>query len=116
MENLPRILLRLISQVPALKAGVQEAQILELWPKAVGPALAKHTKAFSIKNQTLMVEVDHPIWKQELHANKSLALQQMNARIQAEIPEAKLIQEIFLVSPQPRGDQQQQKTRRNKGK
>lgn len=81
MDLLSRVLQKILSQNPALKSGVNDARILELWPLAVGEAIAKHTKAVQLKNKTMIVEVDHPIWKQELLANKAIALQKLNDKI-----------------------------------
>ena len=81
MDLLSRVIKKILSQNPALKQGVNDAHILETWPIAVGETIAKHTQAIQVKNKTLIVEVDHPIWKQELLANKSLALQKLNAKI-----------------------------------
>ena len=81
MDLLSRVLKKILSQNPALKQGVNDARIIEAWAPAVGETIAKHTQAVQVKNKTLIVEVDHPIWKQELLANKTLALQKLNAKI-----------------------------------
>ena len=81
MDLLGRVLKTIISRNKVLKQGVQDAIIMETWPLAVGPQLAKHTRAFQVKGRTLMIEVDHPIWKQELHANKLLALKKLNEKL-----------------------------------
>lgn len=81
MDLLSRVIKKILSQNPSLKQGVNDARILEAWAPAVGETIAKHTQAVQVKNKTLIVEVDHPIWKQELHANKKLALQKLNRKI-----------------------------------
>ena len=81
MDLLSRVLQKILNQNPSLKQGVNDARILEAWAPAVGETIAKHAQAVQVKNKTLIVEVDHPIWKQELLANKNLALQKLNAKI-----------------------------------
>ncbi len=81
MDLLSRVLQKILNQNPALKTGVNDARILELWPLAVGEAIAKHTRAVQVKNKTMIIEVDHAIWRQELLANKSLAIQKLNQKI-----------------------------------
>ena len=81
MNLLSQVIKRILNQNQALKQGVTDAHILEAWAPAVGEAIAKHTEASSVKNKTLIVNVDHPIWKQELLSNKTLVLQKLNAKI-----------------------------------
>ena len=109
MENLSKVLARLLKGNKALKQGVEEAQILEIWPISVGAALAKHTRAVKLKGKTLMVEVDHPIWMKELHANKLLAIKQINEKIKELVSPTCSIDDIFLVSTQPKRNQYQNK-------
>jgi len=81
MNLLSQVIKRILNQNQALKQGVTDAHILEAWAPAVGEAIAKHTQASQVKNKTLIVNVDHPIWKQELLSNKTLVLQKLNAKI-----------------------------------
>lgn len=123
MDALSKILRKLMGTHPTLQGGLHEARILELWPQAVGASISKHTRAKSLRGKSLVVEVDHPIWKKELHAHQRLALKKLNELIATfpELldPETKtpwVIQELFLVnasnesvSPQPRYNHQKQK-------
>jgi predicted nucleic acid-binding Zn ribbon protein len=107
METLTRIIERMLKRDPSIKQGIEEARILAEWPLSVGPSIAKHTRAYQIKNKTLFIEVDHPIWKQELHANKRLALQKLNIRISTLIGPHACLDDLFLVSPQPKRNEQE---------
>ena len=108
MDNISRVIKQILGKNPALKQGMQDARILEIWPKAVGEALAKHAIAVQVKNKTLFIEVDHPIWKQELHSNKQLALKRLNDKIseilnqeegiKPSIPPKIWIEELFFTS------------------
>jgi predicted nucleic acid-binding Zn ribbon protein len=74
-----QILETLKGKYPALGSRLKEAEALGNWEKAVGPAIAKHSKAIGVEGGILMVEVDHPIWKSELHHRKRQILDMMNA-------------------------------------
>ena len=101
MDLLSRVINSILKKNPALNQGVNDARIIESWAPAVGETIAKHAQAVQVKNKTLIVEVDHPIWKQELLANKALALQKLNAKI-SEIFEDKTgkiwIEDLYLGS------------------
>ena len=105
MDLLNGILKKIMSSRAELKVGLEEAKILDLWPVSVGEQIAKHAKAFQLKGSTLMVSVDHPIWKQELHANKMLALQKFNQQLNEALGKpdgrAEWITDMFLMSPNP---------------
>ncbi len=105
METLNQVLARIIKAHTTLKKGVEEAQILEIWPLAVGEALGKHTRAIKLKGKTLWVEVDHPVWKQELHSNKMLAIKRMNDKLRELLSDQHVVEDIFLVSGQPKVSQ-----------
>jgi predicted nucleic acid-binding Zn ribbon protein len=55
-----------------------EAGALARWDVAVGPAIAKHTRAIKVQDSVIWVEVDHPIWKSELHHRKRQILAILN--------------------------------------
>lgn len=89
MDLLGRVLQKILNQNKALHTGVTDARILELWPIAVGDAIAKHSRAVMMRHKTMIIEVDHPIWKQELLANKSIALSKLNDKIAEVLGEEK---------------------------
>jgi predicted nucleic acid-binding Zn ribbon protein len=63
---------------PVLTQRIEEAEALGRWEKAVGPAIAKHSRAIRVQEGILWVEVDHPIWKSELHHRKRQILDILN--------------------------------------
>ncbi len=81
MDSLRQVIGKILRQNASLKRGVEDAKILQAWEPAVGELIAKHTKAVQVRDKTLIVEVDHPIWMQELTANKALALKKLNDKI-----------------------------------
>ena len=63
---------------PSMSKRIDEAEALARWEKAVGPAIAKHSRAIRVQEGVLWVEVDHPIWKSELHHRKRQILDLLN--------------------------------------
>jgi hypothetical protein len=85
MDSLSQVLKRILSSNPDLGKGLEEARVLELWPEAIGESIAKHSKAVQIKGTTLFISVEKPVWRQELHSNKTLVLQKLNRHLRARL-------------------------------
>lgn len=68
------------ARYPLLTQRIEEAEALARWEKAVGPAIAKHARAIRVQDAILWVEVDHPIWKSELHHRKRQILDILNSK------------------------------------
>src|SRR5690606_27387634 len=91
--TLTDILKKLTAQNPALKKRLEEAEALKAWEAAVGPQIAKHATATRVDNGVLYVEVDHSIWKTELHHRKTQILDRLNAGL----GDRHVIQDLFLI-------------------
>ena len=104
MDLLEGVLKKILAKNQTLKQGLQDARLLEAWPVAVGDQLAKHSRAVQVKGRTLFIEVDHPIWKQELHSNKHLALMKLNTTLdewmgkKSSAADGRWIEDLFLLS------------------
>ncbi|NDF14429.1 DUF721 domain-containing protein [bacterium] len=85
MDLLNTVLKKIFSQNPELGKGVHEARILELWSKAMGEPISKHARATQIQGSTLFIAVEQPVWRQELHSNKMLALKKLNHLLREEL-------------------------------
>ena len=111
MDLLDKILKRILNSNPELASGVHEARILELWSVSMGDAIARHSRATHLKGSTLFVSVDHPVWRQELHANKRLALQKLNETLNSAIGKpanrAAWVEDLFLGHDQSRSTSRQ---------
>jgi predicted nucleic acid-binding Zn ribbon protein len=94
MEFFGSILARLLKTNPSLAQGLEEARILALWPQVVGPAIAKRSRAVELRGKKLVVEVDHPIWKQQLLTNKTVVLKKFE-----EVLGSNLISDLILRNP-----------------
>ena len=95
MNTLQDILRRLQSLNPGFKQRMQEAEAVGVWEKVVGPQIAKHAIAKKIENGILYVEVDHSIWKTEIHHRKA----QIQDKLNAATGNRGVVKEIFLVDP-----------------
>ena len=84
-EKLLDIIRRAQKRYPALEKRMVEASALARWEQAVGPIIAKHSRAIRVQDSVLWVEVDHPIWKSELHYRKRQILLILNQKSPKEI-------------------------------
>lgn len=57
---------------------LKEAEAMSRWEDAVGPLISKYAKAVRVRESTLIVEVEHPIWGSELHHRKHQILEKLN--------------------------------------
>ncbi len=80
------ILSQLRERYPRLARRMNEAQALTHWEQAVGPQIAKHVKTLGVREGVLFIEVDHPIWRAELHARRRQILQKLNANPAQDAP------------------------------
>lgn len=71
-EALPRVLRRL-----ELDRVVEEERAIGKWPSAAGPETARHSQAVAIKDGTLLVAVDSPVWMTQLTYLKPQLLRAM---------------------------------------
>ena len=91
-NSLAQIMKELRGRYPALGARWDEARQLAQWEKAVGPGIAKHTKALRVEEGVLWIEADHPLWKAEVHNRRAQILEKLRAL--ADAPQMHLITEI----------------------
>lgn len=92
-EDLKNILRRAQARYPVLERRIKESEALSRWETAVGPTIAKYARAIRVQDGVLWVEVDHPIWRAELHHRKRQILEILNKG-----PE-KPLQDILILEP-----------------
>jgi predicted nucleic acid-binding Zn ribbon protein len=86
---------------PGLAKRLDEAEALGRWEKAVGPIIMKHSRALKVQDEVLWVEVDHPIWKSELHHRKRQILQILNQNTDSK---KSVLKDILFLDPRaPQG-------------
>lgn len=74
--------------------------LLDRWPGLVGKPAAHHTRAVGWRGSVLIVEVQHPVWAQEL----SLRRQQLMDQLNQEAGQKVVTDLLFRVGPMDRGD------------
>lgn len=86
---------------PRLDRRLQEAEAVVRWDATVGPAIAKHSRALRVEDGVLWVEVDHPVWKSELHHRKRQVLDLLNGGDPKKglTPAAEHVRDILFVDP-----------------
>ncbi|MBI3534337.1 MAG: DUF721 domain-containing protein [Deltaproteobacteria bacterium] len=77
-DSLKNILTQIKAKYPSFKKRVEESEAVLKWEQIVGPQIAKHSKARNVSRNILFVEVDHSIWKSELHHRKHQILTLLN--------------------------------------
>ena len=90
---------QLSKRFPGLKQRLGEASSVARWDTAVGPAIAKHARALRVEKGVLWVEVDHPLWKTELHLRKRQILEKL--AVNENGPGEASITDLFLIDLKP---------------
>ena len=65
--------------------GIFNVKINEAWKKSVGKNVYKYTKFVNLKDNTLYIEVDNPILKQEILYSKQKIIDMLNEEINEKI-------------------------------
>jgi predicted nucleic acid-binding Zn ribbon protein len=101
MDSLTEILKLLKNRYPTFSKRIVESEALGRWEVAVGPTIAKHTRVIKVQDAVLWVEVDHPIWKSELHYRKEQILKILNeGSAPSQLgPAEKPLNDLFFVDP-----------------
>ena len=87
------ILKQVRERYPVFGKRWQEAEALGRWELAVGPQISKHSRAIRVLEGVLWVEVDHPVWKSELHYRKRQILEILNQN------EKDVLKDILYLDP-----------------
>jgi predicted nucleic acid-binding Zn ribbon protein len=100
-SKLMDILKKAQERYPRFSKRWVEAEALGRWEKAVGPQIARHTRAIRVQDAVLWVEVDHPIWKSELHYRKRQILEILNKAqpVQPGAPPQETLVDILYMDP-----------------
>jgi predicted nucleic acid-binding Zn ribbon protein len=98
-DSIKDILAKIRARNPALQTRLEEAVAVEAWEKTVGPQIANHARALKVEAGVLWVEVDHSVWRTELHHRKRQILERLN-----EASGKVAITDLFLIEPKRTGD------------
>ncbi len=61
-------------------------RIGELWPEIVGPQVAEHCRPKGLRGDVLELEVDSPVWSQQLQLRKTELLAKLADRLGPDAP------------------------------
>jgi predicted nucleic acid-binding Zn ribbon protein len=78
--------------------GLARARLAERWPDLVGPRIGAVSRPMDVRGETLLVEVEDPVWRQEL----SLMQKQILSRI-SDDPELPRVRTIRFHAPRGGG-------------
>ncbi len=78
LNSLFEIIKKVQEKYPVFSIRYAEAEALGRWDLAVGKLISKHSRAIRVQNSILWVEVEHPIWRAELHYRKNQILNILN--------------------------------------
>ena len=106
LESLLDIIKKAQERHPAFRSRLAEAEALGRWRLAVGEHISKNARAIRVQAGVLWVEVDHTIWKAELHYRKQQILDILNGktlgasatRMSAPV---EILKDIFYVDARP---------------
>jgi predicted nucleic acid-binding Zn ribbon protein len=79
-EPIGKILADVIRDL-GLSGKLSEQRAVVEWPEIVGRKVAEHARALKVDSGRLFVEVDSPVWSQDLTLMKRAILRQINDRI-----------------------------------
>ncbi len=99
-NSIKDILAKIQARNPALRTRLEEAIAVEGWDKAVGPQIALHARALKVEAGVLWIEVDHSVWRTELHHRKRQILEKLNEAAGRSGDAAKpILTDLFLIEP-----------------
>ncbi|MCD5383697.1 DUF721 domain-containing protein [candidate division WOR-3 bacterium] len=78
-DVLPKVLSSL-----GIKEGVERRKAILVWDKVVGREIRTHTKPRYVRGKKIWVDVDDPIWIQQLSFLKPKILKKLNREIGGE--------------------------------
>ena len=80
MKHLKKAIEEAIDSAGIKSALSQEAAVV-LWGSIVGEAVSSVTKAERVESGVLIVKVETPVWRQELHMQKEEIINKINKKI-----------------------------------
>ena len=103
-NSIKDILSKIQNQNRAFQTRLEEAFAVEAWEKTVGPQIAKHARALKVESGVLWVEVDHSVWRTELHLRKRQILEKLNQASGDPTSGKEPLKDLFLIEPKRTGD------------
>ncbi|MBC7387344.1 MAG: DUF721 domain-containing protein [Cryobacterium sp.] len=109
INSIKDILDKIRAKNPSLQKRLEEALAVDAWEKTVGTQIANHARALKVEDGVLWIEVDHSVWRTELHHRKRQILEKLNAAVYPDeqghegLPkktgQKTTIKDLFLIEP-----------------
>ena len=93
MESVSTVTARLLRSL-GLEEGLRGWRAVEEWPAAVGPRLARRTRAVEFRDGALLVEVEGSTWMHEMGFLKRDLIRRINERLGAAV-----VRDVRLMVP-----------------
>ena len=77
--------IRFFLRQQGLESPLNEYRLVQAWSDVVGPAMARYTSNFYIKNQTLHVHLTSAVLRQELMMARELLVKNLNQQVGAQV-------------------------------
>lgn len=89
-QSLDKLLKDFMKRIPH-RTELKRGMILHVWPDVVGEKIASVTKNLHFEGDRLVMEVDNPAWRHEIHANRYSIAKKLNDKV-----DAKIVKEIIV--------------------
>ena len=74
-----------VLRLQGLETPLLQRRLINAWDDVVGEAVARYTREKFIKNQTLMVKIDHPALKADLNMMRTSLKDRLNIAVGAQV-------------------------------
>lgn len=95
MTRRPQVLGRIIEawiRRQGMESGLATGRLLEEWKNLVGPRIGAVSRPFDVRGETLLIEVEDPVWRNELSLLQGQILNQISEH--PELPRVRSIRFI----------------------
>lgn len=74
-----------VLRLQGLETPLLQRRLINAWDDVVGGTVARYTREKFIKNQTLMVKIDHPALKADLNMMRTSLKDRLNIAVGAQV-------------------------------
>lgn len=67
------------------RKSLKKGMILSLWPRIVGKNIAEVSQDLQFKGDKLMLRIENPGWRHELHMQRHAIMKKLNREVNEEI-------------------------------
>lgn len=89
-QSLDKLLKDFMKRIPH-RTELKRGMVLHVWPDVVGQKIASVTKNLRFEGDRLVMEVENPAWRHEIHANRYSIAKKLNDKV-----DGKIVKEIIV--------------------